>query len=116
VDIDERGKNEMYNRRLSFADRKIDFYCCFAPEKKMADEYDKQRDLSARRIVAAGGDMSKKLGKPQTKYDRYKEIKSEIKKSKTKPVFSHLAENYGVERRTIKRIYDKMIRDGELKC
>jgi len=50
------GKKRVFEKRFSFYDRKIDFYCAYSPDvldpfKRFTTEYDKQREEATNRII-----------------------------------------------------------------
>ena len=65
------NKNITISKRLVFGkkDKKIDFWVSFAPDKKLVDEYDKQRDIAADRILEESNEELnvKQLGKTESK-------------------------------------------------
>jgi hypothetical protein len=51
------GKKSVYEKRFSFYNHKIDFYCAYSPEKLdpfkgFTDKYDKQREEAANRLIS----------------------------------------------------------------
>lgn len=51
------GKKKIFEKRFSFYDRKIDFYCAYSPDildpfKGFTDKYDKQREDAANRLIS----------------------------------------------------------------
>jgi hypothetical protein len=37
--------------RLAFGDRKVDFWVAYAPDPELAKEYDRRRDIAAKRLI-----------------------------------------------------------------
>jgi hypothetical protein len=52
------GKKKVFEKRFSFYDKKIDFYCAYSPDvldpfKGFTEKYDKQREEAASRIISS---------------------------------------------------------------
>ncbi len=83
------NKNMTISKRLSFDkdNKKIDFWVSFAPDKKLAEEYDRQRDIAADKILQEFNKQlnEKHAGKTETKqqelFTKYYETVEKIYKS-----------------------------------
>jgi uncharacterized membrane protein len=100
TDVKETRKYETYSRRLTFDEKKVDFYVCFAPPDALVKEYDKIRAATAKRIVNAGGSLD------ITKHIDKKELLIAALKKKKHPNYSKLGKQYGFCRQTVKKEYD----------
>ena len=77
------GKKKVFEKRFSFYDRKIDFYCAYSPDvldpfKGFTAKYDKQRDEAASRIISTITVEEKERKAPVSK--REKKMKEAIEK------------------------------------
>jgi hypothetical protein len=83
------NKNITISKRLSFDkdNKKIDFWVSFAPDKQLAEEYDRQRDIAADQILQESNEQlnEKQAGKTETKqqelFDKYYDIVEKLFKS-----------------------------------
>jgi hypothetical protein len=67
IEVSERS-NEDYHYRLKFSDRKVDFYVTLRPDKKMADDYDIQREEAVIRLnISLAPDPEEENGNAQKK-------------------------------------------------
>jgi hypothetical protein len=101
TDVKETGKNETYSRRLSFDEKKMDFFVCFAPPDHLIKEYDKIRAATAKNIVNSGGSLT-------TDFVDKKAILINALKREKKPNYSLLAKKYGFCRQTVQSEYKKL--------
>jgi ribosomal protein S24E len=109
IEISEMNKNDVFNRRISFDGKKIDFFSCAKPDKKLVEEYDKQREISAMNIVESGGDM--KLI-PESKTDVREKIYKKMKAQKTHIFVKDYQNEFKVSYRFVKPIYDEVMKDA----
>jgi hypothetical protein len=77
------GKKKVFEKRFSFYDKKIDFYCAYSPDvldpfKGFTEKYDKQRDEAASRIISTITVEEKERKAPVSK--REKKMKEAIEK------------------------------------
>jgi hypothetical protein len=103
TDNQEYGKHESFSRKLTFDEKKIDFFVCFAPPDNLVKEYDKIRAATAKRIVNAGGSLA--TLKP---FVDKKAMLIETLKKITNPNYSVIGKKYGFCRQTVKKEYDKL--------
>ena len=77
------GKKKVFEKRFSFYNRKIDFYCAYSPDvldpfKGFTAAYDKQRDEAASRVISTVTVEEKERKAPVSKRD--KKMKEAIEK------------------------------------
>jgi len=69
------NKNMTISKRLSFDkdNKKIDFWVSFAPDRKLAEEYDRQRDIAADKILQESDEQlnEKQAGKQKQNNKNY---------------------------------------------
>jgi len=81
------GKKKVFEKRLSFFNRKFDFWCAYSPDmldpfKGFTEKYDKQRDEAANRIISNITVQEKERGNPVSKQEK-KRLKAIAEHGKT---------------------------------
>lgn len=69
------GRKKIFEKRFSFYDRKIDFYCAYSPDildpfKGFIEKYDKQREEAANRLISEITTQEKGRSNPVTKREQ----------------------------------------------
>jgi hypothetical protein len=95
--VEHRGKNVMHKRRMSFFDKKFDFWVAFSPDildpfKGIADTYDKQRDDAALNLIREISSKERTAADPRTKYEAKFE---ELLHTHGDAVFKAVTDGYG---------------------
>jgi hypothetical protein len=67
VDVKEIGGNQTFTRKVILGGKKMDFLVFWGPPKELADEYDKLREATARRIIGEGGSLDHNFKKDKSK-------------------------------------------------
>jgi hypothetical protein len=108
ADVIERKTPEMISRRLVFEGHKFEMYCCFAPPEALAKAYDILRERSANEMIEKGGyNIPKK-----SKSDRKILLVKDLRKCVGVPNFAEMGRKHGINRISVKRIYEKEIKNA----